>query len=219
MEQLKETLAPLINLLPPEARAYWRALLAGAALVALLVALALCRWLFRALFGRRRRVREMDLGPRENLSDDPIPLEPAGRRRLTVEGLPVRLRLVVVAPLGKQAAVQEDEIAALLDQVLWGLGTIFQRDRPRVRLWPAQLSGHGFVASFQRCMQKPEAEGQPSRWILIAGQTPARPQPLLLGLALWGDVVNRIGRMNLEPGQWASVLRIQDLINDDVPPR
>lgn len=206
MESLKEALAPLTNLLPPEAHDYWWAIPAAAALLILLIVSVLVRRLFR----RRPFVRAVDLGPRENLDAYPIPLEPAGRRRLSVEGLPVRLRLVVVAPLGSQSEVKEGELATLLDQVLWGLGTIFQQEKPRVQIWPPQLSGQGFVAAFHRRMGRSEPEGQPSHWVLVAGQTPPRPRSVLLGLALWGDVLNPIGRLTLEPNQWAAVLRIQD---------
>ncbi len=209
MEQLKPIVEPFIDWLPPPARDHWWAILGVAALVVVLVLLTAVRRLFRALFGRRQPARALDLGPVENLDDYPLPLEPAGRRRLTVEGMPVRLRLVVVAPLGKQGVIREADLPDVLDQVLWGLGALYRQDRPGVRLWPPQLSSHGFAAAFHRRMSKREPEDQPSRWILVAGPTPPRPRPVLLGLALWADAVNPIGRLTLEPGQWSSVLRIQ----------
>jgi hypothetical protein len=209
MEDVKQILEPFIDWLPPPARDYWWAILGAAALAVVLVLLAAVRRLFRALFGRRRPARSLDLGPVENLDEYPLPLGPAGQRRLTVEGLPVRLRLVVVAPLGKQGQIREADLPELLDQVLWGLGTLYREDSPGVRLWPPQLSSQGFAAAFHRRLRKREPEGQPSRWVLVAGPTPPRPRPVLLGLALWADAVNRIGRLTLEPGQWSSVLRIQ----------
>lgn len=211
MDELKQTLEPFINRLPEPACEYWWAILGVAALAVLLLVLTLVRRLFRALFGRRRPARALDLGPVENLDEYPLPLGPVGRRRLTVEGLPVRLRLVVVAPLGKQGQIREADLPELLDQVLWGLGALYREDSPGVRLWPPQLSSQGFAAAFHRRMHKREPEGQPSRWVLVAGPTPPRPRPVLLGLALWADAVNPIGRLTLEPGQWSSVLRIQDL--------
>jgi hypothetical protein len=209
MEQLKQLLEALIDWLPPPARDYWWAILGVAALAVVLIVLTLVRRLFRAVFGHRQPARVLDLGPVENLDDYPLPLEPAGRRRLTVEGVPVRLRLVVVAPLGKQGPIQEADLPEVLDQVLWGLGTLYRQDHPGVRLWPPQLSSQGFAAAFHRRMSKREPEGQPSHWILVAGPTPPRPHPVLLGLALWADVANPIGRLTLEPSQWSSVLRIQ----------
>jgi hypothetical protein len=211
MEQLKQFLEPAIDLLPPGLRDYWWVVAGVAALMLVLLVLALLKGLFRALFRRRPRPVELDLGPQENLDDFPLPAEPWGPRRLTVEGVPVRIRLVIVAPMGKQTIIQEGTIEDLLDQLLWGLGAIARMDRPKVRIWPPQLSHQGFVAAFHRATPRPEPEGQPSRWILIAGPTPSRPRPFLLGTALWADQPVYIGRLTLEPGRWADVLRIQTL--------
>jgi hypothetical protein len=209
MEQIKQYLEPVIDWLPPGAQDYWWLFFGAACLIVLLLVLTLWRTMLRALFGRRVVPVLKDFGPREKLDDYPLPAEPWGPRRLTVEGVPVRLRLVVVAPVGKKASVNENTIADTLDQVLWGLGAIAQRDQPRVRIWPPQLSQHGFTAAFYRSVQRPEPEGQPSRWVLVAGVTPPRPQALLVGMALWADNPTLIGRRNLEPRQWADLLRIQ----------
>jgi hypothetical protein len=58
-------------------------------------------------------------------------------------------------------------------------------------------------------MHKPEADGIASRWILVAGRTQLGRQPLLVGLALWADEPNLIGRLTLEPYQWLDVLRLR----------
>jgi hypothetical protein len=34
-------------------------------------------------------------------------------------------------------------------------------------------------------------------------------QPILLGLGLWADEPNTLGRLNLEPQQWLDVLRLR----------
>jgi hypothetical protein len=209
MDQLKQVLDPLIDLLPPAVRDYWWAILPAAGLAVFLVVGTLIRRVVRTLFARRPAPAELDFGPKENLADYPLPAEPWGRRRLTVEGVPVRLRLLVAAPMGIRGALHEAALADLLDQVLWGLGDIARQDRPQVRLWPPQLSVQGFAASFHRATPKPEPDGQLSRWILVAGQTPPRPRPVLLGLALWADAATLIGRLTLEPRQWVEALRIQ----------
>jgi hypothetical protein len=211
MEQVKQLLDPVIDLLPPGLQDYWWVFAGVVALMVVLLVLALVKRLFRAVFGRRSAPVALNLGPQENLDEYPLPGEPWGPRRLTVEGVPVRLRLVIVASMGKQTTIPEGAVEELLDQVLWGLGTIARTDRPKIRLWPPQLSHQGFVAAFHRATPRPEPEGQPSRWILVAGQTPPRPRPLLLGLALWADEPVYIGRLTLEPGRWADVLRIQSL--------
>jgi hypothetical protein len=215
MDQIKEYYHSFINWLPPNFQDYGWLLIGVAGLMVLLILLTLFRRLGRALFPRRSRPVALDFGSKEKLDDTPLAAEPPGKRRLTVEGVPVRLRLVVIAPVGKKDTITENAIAERLDRVLWGLGSIYLLDRPGVRIWEPQLSQAGFVAAFHRAMLKREPEGQPTPWILVAGQTPARPQPILLGLAMWGDNVSLIGRLNLEPGQWANVLRIQVLAEEN----
>jgi hypothetical protein len=209
MDPLKRLLQPLIDLLPPTVQDYWWLVLLAAVLAVLLVLGVAIRGLARAIAGRRVPRVELDFGPKENLAAYPLPAEPWGRRRLTVEGVPVRLRLVVMASMGIRGTIKEGAVNDVLDQVLWGLGEIARLDQPRVLVWPPQLSIQGFAAAFHRTTPKPEAEGQPSRWILVAGQTPPRPRPVLLGMGLWADQATLIGRLTLEPRQWSEVLRIQ----------
>jgi hypothetical protein len=137
---------------------------------------------------------------------------PQGRRPpdkvLTVYHLPARLRLVVVAPAGKVTEIDVTAIERLLDCVVPGLGRIAAQERPRIRVWPAQLSYQGFVATFVRRTHKSEPEGQPSRWVLAAGRAMAGGQTILLGLALWTDEPNSLGRVQLEQHQWLDVLRL-----------
>jgi hypothetical protein len=183
------------------------AILALAGLVALLLLVFLVTTLWRILAGGRGKSDERGL--REKLAEYPPP-GPPGPRRLTVEGIPVRVRLVVVAPVGKEHAIAEADVAELANGVLRGLGDVLAADRPRVRVWPAQLSRQGFAPIFHREMEKPEPEGRPSRWILVAGPAATSGRKLiLLGLALWADAPNTLGRVTLDTGRWGEVLRIQ----------
>ena len=145
---------------------------------------------------------------KEVLADYPPPPGQPGPRRLTVEGQPVRVRLVVVAPVGKEHPVRADEVEDLLEATLRGLKGVVLEDKPRVRIWPAQLSKQGFAPSFHRETEKPEPEGRPSRWVLVAGPAAAGRRPILLGLALWADTPNTLGRLTLDPLRWGEVLRV-----------
>jgi hypothetical protein len=71
------------------------------------------------------------------------------------------------------------------------------------------LSHHGFSSLFHRCTPKPEPEGEPSRWVLVAGRVQVSRQAFLLGLGSWADEANSIGRVTLEPHQWLDVLRLK----------
>src|SRR5207248_1989115 len=58
-------------------------------------------------------------GPlKERLATYPPPPGQPGPRRLTVEGIPVRVRLIVVAPVGKEQPIRPEDVTALADGVL-----------------------------------------------------------------------------------------------------
>jgi hypothetical protein len=118
------------------------------------------------------------------------------------------LRLVVVAPVGK-LPVDPMTVEVMLDQIVPGLGQVARDDKPRVLVWPPQLSHHGFGASFHRLTRKPEAEGKPSHWICVAGRAQVGKQPIALGLAFQAEQPNTVGRLNIEPHQWLDVIRMR----------
>lgn len=180
--------------------------IAAIGLLVIVVALLL---LVRRLFRRAPAGPGQERGvAMEDLSSMP-PAPTPGSWIVTAEGVPVRVRLVVVAPIGKGNVVDADSVPVRLDQVIRGLGSAVREDQARIRVWPMQLSNQGFGPTFHRMVRRPEADGKPSRWVLIAGQTPTRPKPLLLGLALQADEANAIGRLTLMPEQWSEVLRVQ----------
>jgi hypothetical protein len=215
MEEVRKALAPLTDWIPPDLRGLvqvevWWMLLLVAGLAVLLLAGHLVRALWRALFRRRRRPRkDWDRDLREDLDECPLPVRPPGERVLTAYHLPVRLRLVVVAPGSKEVEVDATAVERLLERLVPGLGEVAAHDRPLIRVWPAQLSQQGFINSFHRCTVRREPEGEPSRWVLLAGRTPGARPFILLGLGLWADEPNTFGRINLEPHQWLDVLRLR----------
>ena len=213
MDTLRNYLAPLTDWMPPTVRnwldveVWWLIFLAVGLLLLLLLGLLL-RGLWRSLF-RRSTARDWERELREDLDACPLPTRPHGDRILYAYHLPVRLRLVIVAMPGKEKDVDATAVEKLLDRVVPGLGEMAARDRPRIRVWPQQLSHHGFIAAFHRCTPKHEPDGEPSRWLLLAGRALLGRQPLLLGLGLWSDEPSTIGRVNLEPQQWLDVLRLR----------
>jgi hypothetical protein len=119
------------------------------------------------------------------------------------------LRVGVVAPVGKGSMVDPDAVPMLLDKLIHGLGGAVQQDRARIRVWPAQLSNQAFANVFHNHVHSADVEGKPSRWILLAGPTPSRPQALLLGLALQSEETTTVGRHTLKPEQWAEMVHLQ----------
>jgi len=213
LDELRQKLAPLTDWIPGDLRdrlpvEAWWGVLFGAALLALVILLLL----LRGLFGGRRRKQLRTRGPEqeegEDLAQYPPLRRPPGANVATVYHVPSRLRLVVVAPVGKMP-IDPTTVEAMLDQVVPGLGQVARDDKPRVVVWPPQLSHTGFGASFHRTTRKPEADGEPSHWILVAGRAQVGKQPVALGLALWAEQPNTVGRLNIELQQWLDVIRMR----------
>ena len=211
MDAIQEKLQPLIDLLPDKVRDYWWAIFGLAAFVTVLIVFGLLRGIFRRLFGKGKAFQE-DWAKklREDLTTYPPPPGEPGKQRLTVYHVPVRLRLVVLAPAGKETEIEADQAAELLNRVLPGLGAITAVDWPRIRVWPPQLSQQGFATAFFRHTVTDAKEGQPSPWILVAGRSQLNQPAVLLGLAISADEPNNLGRLSLEPHQWLDILRIRE---------
>jgi hypothetical protein len=214
MDQVTHFLDPLIELLPPELQEYWPLLIFVPALLILLPIAWYQRRALKALIVRPFRPIKPQPKLDEDLSSYPAPSFGPARRRLMIEGVPARIRLVVLAPAGTGERIDENGLKDMLNRVLWGLGAIVEQDQPQIRIWPPQLSSHGFPAVFHRLAHTKEGDAEPSRWILLGGATPPRPRTVLLGLGLWTDEPTTIGRLSMEPRDWALSLHVQNLEPD-----
>ncbi len=180
----------------------------GAALLVLVVVLYFLKSLFTG--GKRKGRVKKQANLQENLADYPDP--PPLRRgpRLWVEGVPARLRLIVVAPTGTQhEAIDVDQVPALFDSLTRGLAQCIEADKPRIRTWPPQLSAKGFTPTFFRLVESPDADGDDSPWIRMAGLAKIRGKPYLIGLALYTDDDTAVGALALEANDWVRYLRIE----------
>lgn len=158
------------------------------------------------LLFRGKKKHDPERGLAENLAEYPPPPKP-GKHRLLVQGNPMRLRLVVVAPVGKKPFAKDGDIEPVLDEVVPGLGDVAAVDKPRVRVWPPQLSVPGFPPTFWRLTERPAK--QAGNWVLLSGAARANGQPILLGLALWTDKPTKKNQLVLEPNQWSEALRVE----------
>jgi hypothetical protein len=147
----------------------------------------------------------------EDLAGLPQPAGKPGPKRLTVDGVPVRVRLVVVAAAGKEMQVNAAAVDKVLDRVLPGLGAVANQDRPAIRVWPPQLSYQGFGVHFHRCTPLSGGDDEPTPWVFVAGRAKIGTNSVLVGLGLWADEVTNIPRKTLEPHEWGQVLRLQNL--------
>ena len=149
--------------LPPKDSNVW--IYAGAGVAGLVVLYVLAKML-----GGKKKLPDLQKAQREDLESYPPAPAKAGPKRVTVFGVPARLRLVVVVPTGKAAgAISPDDVPELLDDVLHGLGAFVAKDKPRVKVWPAQPSVAGFAPTFHRLVQAPDAGNPKKRWLKLAG--------------------------------------------------
>src|SRR5260370_38247666 len=125
MDAIQEKLQPLIDLLPENIRHYWWLVFGLTSLLLLFVLRGLVGGLFRRVFGKRKAAPE-DWAKklREDLSSYPPPSAAPGKQRLTIYHVPVRIRLVVLAPAGKETEIEAAQAEAPLNRVIPGLGDI-----------------------------------------------------------------------------------------------
>ena len=209
MEMNLEVPKIITDLLPEDLRAYALYILGGLAcfgvLIVLLVLLSICKFLFG------RRVKKGD--PKnltENLTEYPALKSSSGDRQLRVEGVPARLRLLVVAPAGTLSdEIDVDGLADFLEKIVPGLGEIYKYDKPRVKIWPTQVSYQGFGNHFHKNMETGAEEGEQTRWVLVAGRVKVGKRQFMLGMALQTIKPNTVGRRTIDAHEWASILRVR----------
>ena len=134
-----------------------------------------------------------------------------GAARLEFYNTPVRLGVLVVAPLGRGHALPSNaELAQILNNLVPNLLSVINSHKPVLRRWPAQLSAKGFSHAFFTNVALPGDRGKGSPWCAIAGKFMADGDPFLVGLACCASQTNGLGHVVVEhEGQWLDVLRIR----------
>ncbi len=156
---------------------------------------------------RRRKKVDPDAGLDEDLSQFP-PAPASASIGLRFEGQPVRIRLLVLAA-GRNVELTADMADAILQSVVYGLGKVAESDRPRIRIWPAQLSHAGFAPTFFRHVRRAESAGEPSPWIVVAGPARSGHKSVLIGMALAAAEPTDRGNVHLDEEGWDRKFRVQ----------
>ena len=182
--------------------------IAGVA-VAVFVFLAMVAW--KSL----RRKKPLAERTPPNLSIAVANLDPTGPQGLhtylEVYCVPLRLAVLVLAPAGRGNRLPAAaRIPAVIETLIPGLATIYQVHAPLLRLWPAQLSSHGFTNSFFSNVKLPGDHGKGTRWSSVAGKFAPFDHQYLIGMLCVADSENGLGELTIEhPGQWLDIVRVK----------
>jgi hypothetical protein len=131
--------------------------------------------------------------------------------RLEFYGVPVRLAVLVLAPVGRDGALPEDPLLPrLVDQLLPQLRSVLDHDQPLFRRWPAQLSSQGFFHAFFHHLALPGDRGKNSPWCSVAGKFTAQGQQYLVGMVCCADRPNALSEVVVEhEGRWLDTVRVK----------
>jgi hypothetical protein len=223
LAEVKEALAPVTRHLPESVQHFldaggWWPVLAVAGLLALLwlrTTLRAVRRLFRPKRRKKkRRTVRVGMDLREDISELAAVYTDDPPDRVTVKGVPARLRLVVLSEASRTGqGVSEDMLDPLFDWIYPGLAAIVGPDYPRERLWPPYHSADGFDLAFAQNVSIPGGgRGQRTRWVLVSGRVEVGRQKINVGLAFYADKPTNLGHLKVRSGGWLDVLGVQQAV-------
>lgn len=183
----------------------------------LLVAILLVAlWWGAPRFLRRWRLRRPAL--RETVTREPslAELAPTGPPehgpQLLLRNIPVRLVMVVLAPVGRGSPLPASaEIPRIIDQIVPGLQNVVAAHGAVVKLWPPQLSTQGFASAFFGEQPLPGNRGKGTPWSALAGRIATVERPLLAGVIVRAAAANNLGQILCEDEtRWLDALRVTE---------
>jgi hypothetical protein len=135
-----------------------------------------------------------------------------GPKQLTVNGVPARLRLVVLGrTLATAGRLSEEEVPRMLNGILHGMAEVMQYDSPRVHVWHDPRTHDGFRQKLLERVVFPQQKGEPTPWVLLIGEMPGRESPLLVGLALHRTQESSERVVSVPAGQWRHFLGLREV--------
>jgi hypothetical protein len=220
LDDLKEELGPVTERLPQPVQNFlekggWWAILGVLGFIALLWLRAILRRLGRAIVPsgtkKKRGAKSRRVKLTVDLSKLGRPENEAGSRRLTVKGVPARLRLVILSSGTKMSrGLNEDMVDRVLDWIKPGLALITGPDEPRVRLWPPFYSSQGFTSQIRGNVTIPEPKGKRSKWVVVSGRMTMGVTTLNVGLVLFADEPTTLRHISIPDEQWLGALGVKD---------
>jgi hypothetical protein len=135
---------------------------------------------------------------------------PADPPQLEYYGCPVRLAILVVAPVGRGSIPEREQLPELFDQFVPQFLQVVAEHQPLLQFWPGQISAVGFTNSFFGKVALPGDRGKGTPWCAMAGRFTALGRQYLAGIVCCGDTATGLGQLVIEQeGQWCDVLRVK----------
>jgi hypothetical protein len=221
LQEMEQELAPLIKHLPEPVQNFlagggWWWVLGIAGFIALLWIRSILRRLREALrTPKTTKRKKRRTGPRPARLKEDLTLVGAGyteegSHQVVVQGMPARLRLVILSVGNKGGGELNEEMAdRVLDWIKPGLSEVAASNQPGVRVWPASYSFDGFALTLQANVPLPEPKGTKSHWVVVAGDVRMGRIVLHVGLALYTRERNSLRYLRVKGERWPSVLAIK----------
>lgn len=166
--------------------------------------------LVKMLKARRRKPAEQAPDLRIDILSLPSLPPPLTGPSLRILHVPVRLAVVVLAPVGRiRELPPPDQVAEVIDAIVPGLSRIVSAHCPLIRFWPAQVSIRGFALAFFMHAKLPGDGGKGTPWCSAAGVFKVAGQPMMAGLVMYSQSPTTLGQTIVErEAQWLDLLRI-----------
>ena len=162
----------------------------------------------------RRKQRDGDQQVNLTIAIDQLPILPVIEEpfRMEIYGSPVRVRALVLAPIGRgQSLPNKEHLGNILNHFIPNFTKILELHQPIYRQWPEQLSSTGFLQSFFNNLAIPN-KGQGTVWCSIAGKIEVVGSNYLIGLVCNTTAPNSLSQITVQhAGQWLDILRVHQV--------
>lgn len=134
---------------------------------------------------------------------------PQAGPRLEIRNVPVRLAVLVLAPVGRGKQLSGDP-KSWANAIVPGLADCLETHGTRVFRWPPQLSSQGFVQAFLGNAPLPGNRGVGTIWSAVAGKCEGAEGTFLAGVLFSAGRPNSLGQFTLNGShEWVDLLRVK----------
>lgn len=194
----------------------------AAGIISILFVFAVILLLVVWRFNRSPSIPVAEVAPQPTLAIDleRLPLTSLAPQAPSVDlfGRKTQIAVLVLAPMGRGTDFPDkSQWHEVVESAIPGMSKVLGHHQPTFRLWPEQVSQHGFVQAFFNAMRASDLKQgvvvkQPTatrRWYRLAGKIEWQGVPILMGIVLTGDGTP-LSPMEMEhPGKWIDALKVR----------